>query len=151
MEVEDFLCVAKLYRAVVERELSLHFRVGCVHLVRGEEARKILGEDGEGEGRKRVSMCAKKVKIFIEDRTEDVISCILENLPPCAEISLNFDGDNGRDFSINVSLLLPSHPILSGSLPRLFLTRLLTRISAPLYPRKTSGPSCSPTQTSFAP
>lgn len=117
-ELEDFPCVAKLYRAVVERELGLNFRVGCTHIVRGKEARNILGEDGEVEEGKGMPMCAKKVKIFIEDRTEDIISCILENLPPCAEISLNFDGDDGRDFSINVSFLLPSHPVLSVPLPR---------------------------------
>ncbi|EIM90636.1 uncharacterized protein STEHIDRAFT_107410 [Stereum hirsutum FP-91666 SS1] len=124
--LEDFPCVATLYKAVVERELSLHFRVECVHLVRGEEARKILGEDGEGEGGKGMPMCAKKVKIYIEDRTEDVISCIMENLPPCAEMSLNFDGDDGRDFSINKnlwSILLSNAPLLR-SLTTLHLSLL---------------------------
>lgn len=80
-----------------------------MHLVRGEEARHILGEEGEG-GRDGMTMCTKKVKVFIEDRTEDVVSCILENLPTCAEIWLNFDMDDGRDQSINVSVPYHHHP-----------------------------------------
>ncbi|EIM90634.1 uncharacterized protein STEHIDRAFT_136692 [Stereum hirsutum FP-91666 SS1] len=86
----------------------------------GEEARHILGEEGEG-GRDGMTMCTKKVKVFIEDRTEDVVSCILENLPTCAEIWLNFDMDDGRDQSINKilwSILLSCSKYTPPPLPK---------------------------------
>lgn len=87
-ELAGFPCMSSFYNAVVAQDLSQHFRVDCVWLVRGEDALRI-GDGVNGELRvKQVKVC-----ITTTSRIEDVISCVLGNLPPCAELSLMWDSD----------------------------------------------------------
>lgn len=89
-ELAGFPRMSSFHNAVVAQDLGEYFRVDCVWLVRGEDALQI--GDGANE-----ELRVKKVKVCITTastaRIEDVISCVLGNLPPCAELSLMWASD----------------------------------------------------------
>lgn len=109
LDLVDVPMCASVYDSVSRRDLYLCFRVQSIHLVRGPQAGNFRWPDTE-----RLFMM--KMWIIIEDRTAEVIPCILGNVPPCAQLYLDYDGDDGRDRDTVVSTI-----VLLYTIPNCFI------------------------------